>query len=910
MAGANIGSAALATIELATGKAVDWHEPGWPRFESDVPHVFATQEIESVPGADELIGRGAQPAWQIMRAAAGQMISAAGFMPGCEALELRYVVTPERGQAHIRMFVSARARTWNIGVAQAAVEAACSALPVGFRRCAPNDSGRFADAGANAGLTVLELRRHEEVTLPQWDYIPADFYYTVNDDPGDGSGWRPFWQVLNRVSSEITVSLLFKATDLHFDERNVLAAVTTDLDLLGEQRLDYDVFGNQIMYPACLNARAARDSWLRRIDMLQRPLLARIAVRGEVQEVVPVASALATAISASTQPTGSHPMYIEAARLDSDRRQAHFSFDWLEILPWGGHGIWEQDSAPVSLRRLPYLFGLNEAASLAVLPVPDEQGVPGFVRSRRVEARRAAVSTAEGSEDSIALGRTIHLGQPTGDANLPLAAVVRHTLIVGSPGSGKTTTVLNLLAQLWTRHKVPFLAIEPIKREYRSLLETPGLEDVRVICLGRDDLSPLRLNPLAPPPGVRREVHASSVMASLKMAMPMFEPLPQLLGQALDLVYERAGWEEDTTTEDGLMPPTLRDLLTSFHATFDQKGYVGESRNVRSAGTVRLESLLRGSQGRLLDTVESSDFAELLRGPVVIELDEIADPDDKAIIAAFILDRIRSAARARGSTGGKLRHVTVVEEAHRLLSKSDAARQRTDGEDARAQSVRAFCEAIAELRAQGEGFILSSQFPAQLADAAVAAAGTRVLHRLETAADRKVVLDDISATEADREASGRLRRGEAITRWPELDEAELIQVVPVEGVDSGRQVDDATVKERMALQRQLTHSLMPYRLCTRNACPAGCTPAVRTAGRLLAREEGVTARRLWEAASPPAIARFKIAPVLLAAAEGDLRTAYCAAVHLAVAGDAFITKKPIDIRPEIIAALREASGKS
>ncbi len=29
------------------------------------------------------------------------------------------------------------------------------------------------------GDVVLELRQEEEVTIPQWDYIPADFYYSI-----------------------------------------------------------------------------------------------------------------------------------------------------------------------------------------------------------------------------------------------------------------------------------------------------------------------------------------------------------------------------------------------------------------------------------------------------------------------------------------------------------------------------------------------------------------------------------------------------------------------------------------------------------------------------------------------------------------------------------------------------------
>jgi len=891
-------------LTFATGVAVSWHEPGYPSFEQDVPQAFATREIKSVPDVGELSGALGVPTWQVMRAAAGSMLSTAAFMPGCEALELRYVAGPEHGHTRIRMFITAKARTWNVEVARMAVEVACASLPKGFQRDTASNPPVFG--GSGFGQQILELRRHEEVTLPQWQYIPADFYYTINDDPGDGSGWPAFWEVLSRANSEVIVSILFKGTDLHPVERNVIASITTDLNVLGTERMDYDAFGNQVFVPACVNARIARDSWLQRRSQLQRPLLSRIAVLGDLQQTLPVASALASALSAGVTPGVTHPMYVELTRTESDYRQAKFSFDWLEILPWGGHEIWEEDTAPVSLRRMPYLFGINEAASLAILPVPDEQGAPGFARSRRADVRRASIGY-EDDDQSITIGGTLHRGESTREAKLPLSAIVRHTLIVGSPGSGKTTTVMTILTELWRRFRIPFLVIEPAKREYRSLLETPGLDDLQVFCLGREDISPLRLNPLLPPGGVRREVHASSVMATLKLAMPMFAPLPQLFVAAIDSAYEQAGWEEDTTTEDGLIPPALRDLQRCFEDEFGRRDYRGDALNIGSAGKVRLESLMHGSQGRLLDTIESSNFDDLLQRPVLIELDEVADPEDKAVVAALILDRVRAAARARGSTGGHLRHVTVIEEAHRLLSKIDGGRERADGDDARAQAVRAFCEAIAELRAQGEGFLLSSQFPAQLAAAAVAAAGTRILHRLETAADRQVVLDDIGANEIDRHAATRLRQGEAIIRWPELDEAILIQVAAAEGVDSGRQTEDNVVAAKMQKVRLRNQSLLPYKLCTREICDRGCSPLVRNAGRSLARSQSDEARKLWEAAQPPASARFVIALRLLAAVEGDERRAYCTAVHLSLRGDAFTTKRAIDIRPDIIAAFRTRS---
>ena len=132
-----------------------------------------------------------------MRAASLAMLADAGLMVGCGAFEVRYVVTPGgAGSGHVRMFVTAMTRNWHPAAAQAAVAAACEKLPIGFGWATPEQPIGFGSEAPERQI-VLELRRDEEITMPQWDYIPAEFYYMVHDDPGDGSGWPAFWRTLS-----------------------------------------------------------------------------------------------------------------------------------------------------------------------------------------------------------------------------------------------------------------------------------------------------------------------------------------------------------------------------------------------------------------------------------------------------------------------------------------------------------------------------------------------------------------------------------------------------------------------------------------------------------------------------------------------------------------------------------------
>ena len=897
------GGASAPAISMATGRVNDWHSASIS-CRDRVECAYATFEITAIAGEQESLGA-ADPPLVLSRS----LLSSGAFVAGCDALELRYVAEPNgNGTAQIRMFVTARSSNEHAAPRLAALAAtqAVASLPPGYTRV-PTTRQWLAMQNDTWG-TIFELRRIESVTAPVWQYVPADFYYHISETPGDGSGWKRFWHALARVESTVTISILFKQTELDQQEQHIAASITTQLAQFAVTRQDYNMLGYQETYPGCENAAIALAAWQDRMRLMQRPLLGRVAVRGDFGTALPVATSLASAISQSADPKHvNQPMEVEAPYDASHYPEAVDGFERLDIFPWGGSFIWGEPSAPRSLRRFPYLYGIDEAAALAVLPIPDEQGVPGFTRGKRHAQRRAMVSNLHGRNDGVLLGQVLHEGVASMEARLPLSAINRHVLVCGTPGSGKTTTVLTLLSSLWRDFKIPFLVIEPTKSEYRTLLNVPGMEELRVIVLGRDDVAPMRLNPMAPPDGVRMEVQANAVLAALKASLPLFPPLPQLLEESIERAYRRAGWHFDTTMADGLAPPTLRTVMACFHEAFEETGYQGEARNVAAAMETRLKSLVRGSKGRVLDTVESMDFGVLATHPVIIEMDEISDPDDKAVLASLILDRMRANARLKGSSEGKLRHVTVLEEAHRLLTRY-SPQGASDGDNPRAAGVEAFCNAIAELRSVGEGFILSSQSPSRLAAAAVDNCGTRILHRIESSADRDSILADFDANQVEREAAARLSVGEAIARWPDLDEPEFINVVPGDGIDSGRPVSVDEVRNRMLDSSTTVRKLLPYQLCTRDVCSEGCDPATRHLGEDIASSLGGSAQAVWEEHQGSVDSLPAIAKGLRREANGHVPTAYCGAVHLAVSGKALEVRRNVDIRPLIRAAIEVTEG--
>ena len=90
---------------------------------------------------------------------------------------------------------------------------------------------------------------------------------------------------------------------------------------------------------------------------------------------------------------------------------------------------------------------------------------------------------------------------------------------------------------------------------------------------------------------------------------------------------------------------------------------------------VRLSSLRLGTTGRFLEGGHQLDFGALLDGNAVLEIEDVGDDSDKAFLMGTVLIRLaehlRMANRSglRGSAG--LRHLTVIEEAHRLLRRQE-----------------------------------------------------------------------------------------------------------------------------------------------------------------------------------------------------------------------------------------------
>jgi uncharacterized protein len=391
---------------------------------------------------------------------------------------------------------------------------------------------------------------------------------------------------------------------------------------------------------------------------------------------------------------------------------------------------------------------------VAALARPPESEIPGVRFALRPEfdvtpEPRAAAPGAGGIELGEVLDRNL---MPAGPFAIGTDSVNRHVFVCGATGAGKSQTVRCLLAAA-TGRGIPWLVVEPAKAEYRMMASRLPAAEVIRIRPGEPDAIAAGLNPLEPAADAAGgrfplQTHADLVKALFIASFQAEEPFPQVLGAALGRVYEEAGWDLalGEPYREGTAYPKLTDLERAAERVVAEIGYSQRvTDDVLGFIRVRLASLRQGTTGRFLEGGHPLDFAALLRSNVVLEIEDVGDDSDKAFLMGAVLVRLaehlRLTARSASRMQPGLAHVTVIEEAHRLLRRPEPG---TAG--AAAHAVELFAGLLAEIRAYGEGLVIAEQIPARLLPDAIKNTAVKITHRLPAADDREAVGATMNAT--------------------------------------------------------------------------------------------------------------------------------------------------------------------
>ena len=437
----------------------------------------------------------------------------------------------------------------------------------------------------------------------------------------------------------------------------------------------------------------------------------------------------------------------------------------------------------------PFHASTGLIAALARAPEAEIPGIrlalrPDFDVTPETPATGAGPGTTP--QPAVALGQVLDRQRnPAGALRVPLDSLNRHVFVCGATGGGKSQTVRGLL-EAASRAGVPWLVVEPAKAEYclmTARLAGSGAKVVR-IRPGEADAVAAGLNPLEPAADEEGnrfplQTHADLVRALFLAAFQSEEPFPQVLSAALTRVYEDAGWDlalgEPRTA--GVTPgyPGLADLQRMAGQVVGEIGYSEDVKaDVHGFVAVRLSSLRLGTTGRFLEGGHPVGFGKLLRSNVVLEIEDVGDDRDKAFLMGTVLLRLVEHLRLarRHETGAEpgLRHLTVFEEAHRLL--------RRPGRDggAAAHAVELFAGLLAEIRAYGEGIVIAEQIPAKLIPDVIKNTAVKIVHRLPAADDREAVGATMNLSRAQSQYLVTLAPGQAAVSVDGMDHPLLVMM--------------------------------------------------------------------------------------------------------------------------------------
>lgn len=493
--------------------------------------------------------------------------------------------------------------------------------------------------------------------------------------------------------------------------------------------------------------------------------------------------------------------YVEPIRLHVLKKRSRameIVKDYFDLIPIVNTeaGLTNESVWHIFGKNYQYLSTPMNTKEFALATSLPKNDVPGlrFVKSAVRFANNPPVITGE----SITLGNIVNMGV---EQNAPYKInphdLVRHALVVGSTGSGKSCSCKRIMTEVLSKD-IPVLIVEPAKDDWvrwaikmnevlpeknRFRIYMPGLDEFEGVKLNQLKLSPFQPAAMKGAP-VDMTSRCENIIALLNASLPSEDILPVLIDETIYSLY--ADFFKDFA-KGGLMQqqplyPLLSSLSAKSKAVMENKKYEEKVRsNLSTCLDTRFQYLTRGTRGKLLNVPKSTDYSELFDHPTVINISGISASKDKALIMSVLLLSLYEYRKSKYSYDTEYRqkalrndllHLTLIEEAHNVLLKPEGSSSNNP------QKVVAdlFTNMLSEIRSCGQGLMIVDQYPTRLIPDAIKNTNYKVIHRLASPDDAQIMAASAALRDEQRALIPSLSPGNAIIFGDRDDAASWIHM--------------------------------------------------------------------------------------------------------------------------------------